>query len=164
MGGHTKNVVDETASNEALGDTDSIMMLPVSKAAVPMSPLAIERSNPPIFHDNLSGQDTYNFEEDLEGEEEEEEATQQQSHQDTNGKANPSATTNHGVVNRRTNVTGLVTSGDCANPLLLNGSTNVVTESLSDRVDGNVAFQNELRATINNFKSEWVRLDIVMRF
>lgn len=119
----------------------NMMMIPLPKMPQPMSPLAMEQPQQPPNYDRneqeASIEDIYSFDEvDEDGEGEKETGS------------SPSMT-----ANRRSNVPGLPNSGD-SNPLLLNGSVNVVTDSVSDRLDGNVAFQNELKATINNFKSE----------
>lgn len=118
-----------------------MMKLPVPKTPQPMSPLAMLPS-PPVFHcgspNDRSIDDIYNFDEvneDLENEEAEEDA--------------------QGVVNRRSNLPGLTQNQGDSNPLLLNGTVNVVPGSVSDSREGNLDFQNELRATINNFKSEF---------
>lgn len=124
-----------------------MMKLPVPKTPQPMSPLAMQPS-PPVFHcgspNDRSIDDIYNFDEaneDLENEEAEEEDAQ---------------TANQAVVNRRSNLPGLTRNQGDSNPLLLNGTVYVVPGSVSDSREGNLDFQHELRATINNFKSEFV--------
>lgn len=124
----------------------TMMMIPVPNSPHPISPLAVEQ-HAPVFRRDWGNQDqdpdegNYDFDEASEEVEED------------RGKAEAAEPKEGVVVNRRNNVAGLPNSGD-SNPLLLNGTVNVVTDSVSDRLQGNLAFQNELKATINNFKSE----------
>lgn len=114
-------------------------MIPVPKTPQPMSPLAIAQPQP-VFQDASSVDDIYNFDEANEDLENEEEVAKNQS-----------------VANRRSNLPGLTKSGD-SNPLLYQNGTVSNADSVSDPVDKNLAFQSELRATINNFKSEYLNL------
>lgn len=74
--------------------------------------------------------------------------------------------TNAAVVKRMSKDTDAVPNSGDANPLLRNGTQNVTdnNRSVSDQLRGSRedGFQNELKATINNFKSEEIHFLFIL--
>lgn len=161
VGGETNiNTIQNTTTSPLLSTQQvhaNMKMIPVPRTPQPMSPLAVvSQQQPPVFSESISRSidDIYSFDE--VNEEETDEAN-----------TNPS---NPGVITNRRNqlpveIGGNTSNGGDSNPLLVNGTVNVATDSVSDRLEGiNGTLQQELRATINNFKSELVNRLFMIKF